>query len=196
MAAEKKAKHEIEELKGHIRKMQEAERKERRKLAEEDAIRKIKKMEERIAELEKNLTVQKQVRWLAFWGLGACLGPEVALEGAVFGPRQERVFHNHFIVSGSAWTGLTHWGRVTHICVGKLTNIGSDNGLLPGRRQAIIWTNAGILLIGPLGTNFSEFLIVIHRFSFNKMHLKMSSAKWRPFCLGLNVLTSSGTKDA
>ena len=51
---------------------------------------------------------------------------------------------------------LTHWGRVTHICVGNLTIIGSDNGLLPGWRQAIIWTNAGILLIGPLGTNFSE----------------------------------------
>ena len=51
---------------------------------------------------------------------------------------------------------LTHWGRVTHICVGNLTIIGSDNGLSPGRRQAIIWTNAGILLIGPLGTNFSE----------------------------------------
>ena len=43
---------------------------------------------------------------------------------------------------------LTHWGRVTHICISKLTIIGSDNGLSPGRRQAIIWTNAGILLIG------------------------------------------------
>ena len=84
---------------------------------------------------------------------------------------------------------LTHWGRVTHICVGKLTIIGSDNGLSPGRRQAIIWTNAGILLIGPLGTNFSETLIEIDTFSFKKMHLKMSSAKWRPFCLGLDVLT-------
>ena len=57
----------------------------------------------------------------------------------------------------------------------------------PGRRQAIIWTNAGILLIGPLGTNFSELLIEIQTFSFKKMHLKMSSVKWRPFCLGLNV---------
>ena len=83
---------------------------------------------------------------------------------------------------------LTHWSRVAHICVGKQTIIGSDNGLSPGRRQAIIWTNAGILLIGPLGTNLSEFLIVIQTFSFNEMHLKMSSAKWRPFCLGLNVL--------
>ena len=83
---------------------------------------------------------------------------------------------------------LTHWGRVTHICVDKLAIIGSDNGLSPGRRQAIIWTNAGILLIGPLGTNFSEILIEMQIFSFRKMHWKMSSAKWRSFCLGLNVL--------
>ena len=76
---------------------------------------------------------------------------------------------------------LTHWGRVTHIYVGNLIIIGSDNGLSPGRRQAIIWTNAGILLIGPLGTNFSEILIGIQTFSFKKMLLKMSSAKWRPF---------------
>ena len=83
---------------------------------------------------------------------------------------------------------LTHWGRVTHICVGNLTIIGSDNGLSPGRRRAIIWTNAGILLIWPLGTNSSEILIGIQTFSFTKLHLKTSSAKWRPFCLGLNVL--------
>ena len=83
---------------------------------------------------------------------------------------------------------LTHWGRVTHICVGNLTIIGQDNGLSPGRRQAIIWTNAGILFIGPWETNFSEILIGIHTFSIKKMPLKMSSAKWRPFCLGLNVL--------
>ena len=83
---------------------------------------------------------------------------------------------------------LTHWCRVTHICIGKLTIIGSDNGLAPARRQATIWTNAGILFIGPLGTNFSEILIAIETFSFKKMHLKISSAKWRPFCLGLNVL--------
>ena len=66
--------------------------------------------------------------------------------------------------------------------------IGSDNGLSPVRRQAIIWTNAPILLIGTLGTNFSEILGEIHSFSFSKMHLKMSSAKWRLFGLGLNEL--------
>ena len=74
-----------------------------------------------------------------------------------------------------------------------LTIIGSDNGLSPGRRQAIIWTNAGILLIGPLETNFSEISIAILIFSFKKMRLKVSSAKWRPFCLSLNVLTHWST---
>ena len=64
---------------------------------------------------------------------------------------------------------LTHWGWVTHICVGNLTIIGSDNGLSPGRYQAIFWNNAGILLIGPLGTNFSEILIekLVHFYSRN-----------------------------
>ena len=77
---------------------------------------------------------------------------------------------------------------MTHICVSKLTIIGSDNGLSPGQRQTIIWTNAGILLIWPLGTNFSEILIEIQTFSLKKMRLKMSSAKCCPFRLGFNVL--------
>ena len=141
---------------------------------------------------------------------------------------------------------LTHWGRVTHICVSNLTIIGSDNGLSPvletkvgpsvrdqqflvrtsnflhislqinvwisqdpdqdrqlfqlshepclspGWRQAIIWTNDGQLLIGPLGTNFSEILIEFLIFSFKKMRLKVLFAKRRPFCLGLNELTHCG----
>ena len=83
---------------------------------------------------------------------------------------------------------LTQWGRVTHICVSNLTIIGSNNGLLSGRRQAIIWTNAVLLLIGPLGTNFSKILFEIQTFSFKKIHLKISSAKWGLFRLSLNVL--------
>ena len=75
-----------------------------------------------------------------------------------------------------------------HMCVSKLTIIGLDNGLSPGRRQAIIRTNAGILLIRPLGTNFGQILIAILIFSFKKMRLKVLFAKRRPFCLGLNVL--------
>ena len=82
---------------------------------------------------------------------------------------------------------LTHWGREMHICVSKLTIIGPDNSLSPGRRQAIIWTNDGILLIGPSGTNFSGILMEIYTCSLKKMHFKMAFWKWRPFCLGLNV---------
>ena len=78
---------------------------------------------------------------------------------------------------------------MTHLCVSKLTIIDSDNGLWPGwRRQPIIWTNAEILLNGLLGTSVSEILIEFYKCSFKKMHLKMSSGKWGPFCFGLNVL--------
>ena len=68
-----------------------------------------------------------------------------------------------------------------HICSSKLTNVGSDSGLSPGRRQAMIWTNIGILLIrNKLQWN-----------PFKKMQLKMSSGNWRSFCLGLHVLNAS-----
>ena len=96
-----------------------------------------------------------------------------------------------FMVWRKNTSTLTHWGQVTHICIGKLTIIGSDNGLLPGRNQAIIWTNAGILLIGPSGTNFSLIFIEIRRFSFQKMNFKMSSGKCRPSCLCLKGLRVS-----
>ena len=70
----------------------------------------------------------------------------------------------------------------THIYVGNLKIIVSDNGLSPGGCQVI----AGMLSIGSLGTNLSESLI--HKPSFEKKHLNISSVKCRPFCLGLNVL--------
>ena len=83
---------------------------------------------------------------------------------------------------------LTHWGRVTHICVSKLTIIGSVNGLSPGRRQAIIWTNDGIVLIWPLGTNFNEISIEVHTFSikkdaFENIVWKMAAILSRPQCV-------------
>ena len=65
---------------------------------------------------------------------------------------------------------------------------------MAGRRQAIICNNAGILLIRNVGTNFREILSEIHTFSLKKMHLKISSAKSRPFCLGLDVLKSRSHK--
>ena len=82
---------------------------------------------------------------------------------------------------------LNHWGRVTHICVSQPTMTGSDNGLSPGRRQAIIWTSTRILLIGTSGTKFSEILSETDTFSFTEMHLK-TSGKWRKFCLRLNLI--------
>ena len=72
---------------------------------------------------------------------------------------------------------ICHWSRVTYICVSKLTSNGTKKELAPVRRQAIIWTKTGILLIRTLGTNFSEILSEIHKFSSKKMHLKMSSDK-------------------
>ena len=78
---------------------------------------------------------------------------------------------------------LTHWGRLTHICVSKLTNIASDNGLSPGRRQTIIRTNAGMLLIGTLGTNFSDILSEIQIVSFEKMYSKMAAILSRSQCV-------------
>ena len=82
---------------------------------------------------------------------------------------------------------LTHWGRVTHICVSRQTITGSDNGLSLGRRQAIIWTYAGILLIGPLGTNFSENLIKILTFPLTKIRLKLAAILSRPQCVSRNL---------
>ena len=80
-----------------------------------------------------------------------------------------------------------------HICIcNHLTIIGSDNGLSPGQRQAILWTNAALLLIGLLGTNLNEILIKIYTFSLKEIHLKMSSGKCLPFCLSLNVLKKQG----
>ena len=50
------------------------------------------------------------------------------------------------LYGGLMWIYITTWSQVTHICAGYLTIIGSGDGLSPGRRQAIIWTNARIVL--------------------------------------------------
>ena len=83
---------------------------------------------------------------------------------------------------------LTHWGRVTHVCVGNLTIIGSDNGLLPGRRQAIIWTTAWTLLIKSLVTSFSEIfnqnsVIFIQENAFENVVSEAATIFPRPQCV-------------
>ena len=65
------------------------------------------------------------------------------------------------VLNGVHINFLNDWGRVTQKCVRNLTIIGSVNGFPPGRRHAFIWTSAGILLIGPLGTQLSKILIKI-----------------------------------
>lgn len=60
MAAEKKARAEVEEQRSQLKKLAEHERKERRKLADEDAMKKIRSLEETLASLHKNLAAQKQ----------------------------------------------------------------------------------------------------------------------------------------
>ena len=74
--------------------------------------------------------------------------------------------------------GLTHWGLVTHICFCNLTNFGSDN-------LSHCWNTVNWTLRNKLQWNFNRNSDI----SFQKMHLKVSSAKWQPFCFGLNVLT-------
>ena len=97
----------------------------------------------------------------------------------------------------SSSAALTHSSWVMHICIGNVTIIGSDNDLSPGQRQAIIWTNTGILLIKPLGTKFSENLIKIHIFSFKKLHLQMSSVKLHPSYLCLKeAWTKNQSRDS
>ena len=81
------------------------------------------------------------------------------------------------------------------IYISKLTIIGSDDGLSSVWHQAIIWISAGILLIIPLGTNFSEILFKINTFSFKKIYWNRSSGKWRPFCLRLNPKLNSAWQE-
>ena len=99
-----------------------------------------------------------------------------------------RNLNKHLFICFCSFTYSTHQGWVTHICVSNLNIIGSDNGLMPGQCQAIILTNAAILLIETLGTNLSDISVEVLSFSLKKMSLKMSSGKCHPFCFGLNVL--------
>ena len=80
-----------------------------------------------------------------------------------------------------------------HICISKITIIGSDDGLSPGQCQAIIQTNAGILFIHTLGTNFSEkwnikrnACIFIQENAFKNIICKMAAILSRPQCVKID----------
>ena len=123
-------------------------------------------------DLRLNKRLSKQ--WCGWW--------IEALSPPLWRHRNEHGVSNHRQHDYLFISLLTHWGRVAHTCVSKLTIIGSHNGLLPV--QAFIWTNAGILLTIPLATTFNRDLhIFIQEKSFGNVVWK-----WRPFCLGRNVL--------
>ena len=61
----------------------------------------------------------------------------------------------------------THTRSAAYASVNQV-GTGSDKGLSSGRRQAIIYSNAGLLLIGSLGSNLSELLIKIQNFILQK----------------------------
>ena len=83
---------------------------------------------------------------------------------------------------------LTHWGRVTHTCVGNLTIIGPDNGLSPGRHQAIIWTNPGTLM-NKLQWNFNRYSnIFIQENAFENVVCEMASILPQPQCVKLSAV--------
>ena len=96
------------------------------------------------------------------------------------------------ISSGAFANPVHHWIKfikILTICLGKLTFIGLDYFLSPGRRHAIISNNAGTLLIGTVRTNFSENLIEIHVFYSTKgiwkCRLEMVAILSRPRCVKL-----------
>ena len=81
--------------------------------------------------------------------------------------------------------------RLSDIWVSKVPITGADNGLSPGQREAIIWTNSGILLPGPLGTKFSEISIgintdiVIQENAFQNVVHNVAAILSRPQCVNM-----------
>ena len=113
----------------------------------------------------------------AKWSLGYCLFSDPLLKEKYL----DYHYHTMWVVNSSS-TGATFMGQ----WIGS--SIGSDNGLSPIWRQAINWTNADIVAMSPQRTYFNEILFEIQIFSFRKMRLNMSSAKWLPFCPGAEEL--------
>ena len=87
--------------------------------------------------------------------------PKIEFESLSIGSH----FHGRIVIYMPFWKHvhvcvpmLTHWAWVTHKCFRNPTIIVSDNGLSPSKCQAIIWTNAGILLNQPLVNYLSKFI--------------------------------------
>ena len=93
-------------------------------------------------------------------------------------------------VSTSVGPVLTHWSRVTHICVSKLNIIGSDNGLVPTRRQCwnfLNWTPGNKLY----WNSNRNSCIFIHKSPLDNVVWKMATILSQPQCV--NPLTAGNT---
>ena len=127
--------------------------------------------------LHKMATVLQTTHWERFLDENICI---------LRRHHMASLWHNELTHNGIMTShGITHWGRVTHIRVGNLTIIGLDNGLSPNRRQAIIWTYAGILLFEPLRINLSGILyemycIIIQNNEFEQVVCKMAANCFAP----------------
>ena len=99
-----------------------------------------------------------------------------------------------FLIPTNHWTLESfvpdHRARVMHICGSKLVHHCFQIMGAPAQRHAIIWTNIGLLLIGPLVTKFCEHWIKIQQFLYEERYFKMPSVKWRHFRLVLNERTT------
>ena len=115
-------------------------------------------------------------------------GLQILVTSGTHGTRQTHTAYQHLYQHRY----LTHLPLMTHYVLVHWISIGSGNGLSSVRRRAITRSNADLLSIGPLWTNFSEIRSEILTFPFKKTGLKFSSGKFRPFCLGLNLLTPWG----
>ena len=79
-----------------------------------------------------------------------------------------------------------------HICISKVTVIGPDIGLSPERRQAILWTNAGILFIGTLGTKIqwnlkqNSYIFILEN-AFENVICEIAGILSRSQCVNLSI---------
>ena len=131
--------------------------------------------------------------WPVSWRLG---GLWQSLQRQALNEGSLKLIAEHLALSKLVWCCpycVLRVGSPTHSCLIDLTYFQkclmpanwsvwvakSSSPMMPVRRQAITWTNVGLLLIRLLGTNFSEIrcAILSYSFSYKEMHLKISSAR-------------------
>ena len=86
------------------------------------------------------------------------------------------------------WTQYVQW-IWTYLCVINLCHYWFRQWLVACSAPSHYLNQWCIIFIWTFRNKHQSNCIRNSKFSFMKMHLKMSSGEWRPFCLDLNVLT-------